>query len=43
MRAGTSELGRKMSVFANATDGTTMLGVADDAEVVGMAERSRFG
>ena len=46
MRAVTSELGQKMSVFANATDETTMLGVADDAEVVGMAEAagsSRFG
>ena len=32
--AGTSELRRTMSVFTKATDGTTMLSVADDAEVV---------
>ena len=32
--AGTSELRRTMSVFTNATDGTTMLSMADDAEVV---------
>ena len=42
----TAELGREMRAFANATDGTTMLGVADDGKVVGMADaaaRSRFG
>ena len=34
----TAELGREMRAFANATDGTTMLGATDDGEVVGMAE-----
>ena len=43
--AGTLELRRTTSVFTKATDGTTMLSVADDAEVV-EAEAdgcSRFG
>ena len=42
----TSGIGREMCAFANATGGTTMLGVADDGEVVRMAEaagRSRYG
>ena len=45
-RAGTSELGREMCAFANATGRTTMLGAAAHCEVVGMAEaagRSRYG
>ena len=45
-RSGASGLGREMCVVANATGGTTMLGVAEDGEVVGMAEtagRPRYG
>ena len=45
-RSGASGLGREMCIVANATGGTTMLGVAEDGEAVGMADapgRSRFG
>ena len=42
----TSRLGPEMCTFSNATGETRMLGVADDGEVVGMAETdgiSRYG
>ena len=45
-RSGASGLGREMCVVANASGVTTMVGVAADGEVGGMAEtdgRSRYG
>ena len=45
-RSGTSRIGWEMCAFVSATGGTTMLGLADDGEVVEMAEAagsSRFG
>ena len=40
-RSGASRIGREMCGFANATGGATILGVADDGEVVGMADAGR--
>ncbi len=41
-RAGTSNLGREICAFANATGGVTLLGVTDGGEVIGVGDHNRL-
>ena len=41
-RSGTSELGREICAFANATGGVILIGVADDGVVCGVADHNRL-
>ena len=41
-RARTSNLGREICAFANATGGFILIGVADSGEIVGVAEHNRL-
>ena len=41
-RAGTSNLGREICAFANATGGVILIGVTDKGEIVGVADHNRL-
>ena len=41
-RAGTSNLGREICAFANATGGVILIGVTDSGEVVGVDDHNRL-
>ena len=41
-RSGTSNLGREICAFANATGGVIMIGVADNGDIVGASDHNRL-
>jgi predicted HTH transcriptional regulator len=41
-RAGTSNLGREICAFANATGGVILIGVTDKGKIVGVADQNRL-
>ena len=41
-RSGTSNLGREIRAFANATGGVILIGVTDGGEVVGVGDHNRL-
>jgi len=41
-RAGTSNLGREICAFANATGGVILIGVSDNGEIVGVGKHNRL-
>jgi ATP-dependent DNA helicase RecG len=41
-RSGTSNLGREICAFANATGGVIMIGVADNGDIVGVGDHNRL-
>ncbi|MBI9082792.1 MAG: putative DNA binding domain-containing protein [Desulfobacterales bacterium] len=41
-RAGTSNLGREICAFANATGGTILIGVTDSGDIVGVGDHNRL-
>ena len=41
-RSGTSNLGREICAFANATGGVILVGVADDGKAVGVDDHNRL-
>jgi len=41
-RAGTSNVGREICAFANATGGVILIGVTDAGEVVGVGNHNRL-
>lgn len=41
-RSGTSNLGREICAFANATGGVIMIGVADNGDIVGVSDHNRL-
>lgn len=41
-RSGTSNLGREICAFANASGGVILIGVADSGEIVGVADHNRL-
>ena len=41
-RSGSSNLGREICAFANATGGVVLIGVTDGGEVVGVADHNRL-
>ncbi|MBT4503412.1 MAG: hypothetical protein HOC74_37120 [Gemmatimonadetes bacterium] len=41
-RSGTSNLGREICAFANATGGVILIGVADSGDVIGVADHNRL-
>ena len=41
-RSGTSNLGREICAFANATGGVIMIGVADNGDIAGVGDHNRL-
>jgi len=41
-RAGTSNLGREICAFANATGGVILIGVSDNGQIVGVVNHNRL-
>jgi ATP-dependent DNA helicase RecG len=41
-RMGTSNLGREICAFANATGGVILIGVDDDGEIVGVGKHNKI-
>ena len=41
-RSGTSDLGRELCAFANATGGVVLIGVADDGTIHGVKDHNKL-